>query len=95
MAVGAGVSVWHVYLLECADGTLYCGVTNNLAKRVQQHNGVISGGACYTKGRRPVRLLTSRACSCRSAALLLERVVKARPRAAKRDFLQHGDSRAC
>ncbi|MDR0816743.1 MAG: GIY-YIG nuclease family protein [Desulfovibrio sp.] len=95
MVVSAGASVWHVYLLECADGTLYCGVTNNLAKRVQQHNGVIPGGARYTKGRRPVRMLTSRACTCRRSALLLERVVKASPRAAKRDFLQNGDSRAC
>ncbi|MDP2951592.1 MAG: GIY-YIG nuclease family protein [bacterium] len=44
-----------VYILECADKTLYAGCTNNLEKRVQQHNES-KGGAHYTKIRRPVVL---------------------------------------
>lgn len=81
---------WHVYLLECADGTLYCGVTRDLQRRVAQHNGLKPGGARYTRGRRPVRLLASRACQLKSAALRLECAIKARPRAQKMDFLLSG-----
>lgn len=46
---------FYVYILECADQTLYIGATNNLTKRVQQHNSAVAG-AKYTKARRPVVL---------------------------------------
>ncbi|MBI5220326.1 MAG: GIY-YIG nuclease family protein [Candidatus Liptonbacteria bacterium] len=46
---------YHVYILECADGSLYVGCTNNLKKRVAQHNES-RRGAHYTKIRRPVTL---------------------------------------
>ena len=45
----------YTYLLECSDGTLYCGWTNDLEKRVNAHNS--GRGAKYTKPRRPVRLV--------------------------------------
>ena len=79
---------WHVYLLECADKTLYCGVTKDPATRLAQHNGTLPGGARYTGGRRPVRFLASRVCGNKSEALKLERAVKARPRAEKLSCLQ-------
>ena len=44
----------YTYLLRCADGTLYCGWTNDLDKRVAAHNA--GAGAKYTKPRRPVEL---------------------------------------
>lgn len=44
----------YTYILECSDGTLYCGWTNDLAKRVKAHNE--GKGAKYTKARRPVVL---------------------------------------
>jgi putative endonuclease len=47
-----------VYILECADETLYVGCTNNLEKRLHQHNNLKSG-AHYTKIRRPVNLVYS------------------------------------
>lgn len=50
---------WIVYLLLCGDGTLYCGITRDIKRRIAQHNGEIKGGAKYTAGRRPVRLLSS------------------------------------
>ena len=81
---------WYVYLLECADTTLYCGITRDPAARLEQHNGMLPGGARYTAGRRPVRLLASRACGTKSEALKLERAVKARPRADKLSFLLAG-----
>lgn len=45
----------YTYLLECADGSLYCGWTNHLNERVQAHNA--GKGAKYTKSRRPVQLV--------------------------------------
>jgi putative endonuclease len=46
----------HVYILKCADETLYVGCTNNLEKRLHEHNHA-KNGAHYTKIRRPVELL--------------------------------------
>jgi putative endonuclease len=46
--------MWYVYLLECSDGSLYCGITNNLEKRIEAHNN--KKGAKYTKSRLPVKL---------------------------------------
>ena len=92
---GGAATHWHVYLLECADGTLYCGVTTDLARRLAQHNGLVPGGARYTSGRRPVRLLTGRVCAHKSAALRLECAVKARPRAEKILFLRQGVVAPC
>ena len=47
---------WFVYVVECRDGSYYCGITNNVEKRVDAHN-TKSTGAKYTKTRRPVKLL--------------------------------------
>ena len=87
----ANAAAWLVYLLECADGTLYCGITTNMDRRLGQHNGQINGGARYTRGRRPVRLLASRACDGKSAALRLEKAVKSRARTHKLHFLLSGE----
>ncbi|MEG2676465.1 MAG: GIY-YIG nuclease family protein, partial [Clostridia bacterium] len=44
--------MFYIYILECADGTLYCGYTNDIVARVATHNA--GKGAKYTKGRLPV-----------------------------------------
>ena len=49
---------YFVYILECADKSLYVGCTNNIEKRLKQHNNSKSG-AHYTKIRRPVKLIYS------------------------------------
>ena len=87
----ANTAAWLVYLLECADGTLYCGVTNNMDRRLSQHNGQIPGGARYTRGRRPVLLLANRACGDKSEALRLEKAVKSRHKTHKLQFLLSGE----
>lgn len=47
--------IWHLYLLRCADGSLYCGITTNTGRRLRQHqNGTASK---YTRCRRPVALV--------------------------------------
>lgn len=72
---------WVCYLLNCADGTLYCGVTNDLQKRVAAHNG--NEGAKYTRGRTPVRLVYVEQCPDKSAALKREMQIKKLPRSKK------------
>jgi putative endonuclease len=46
--------LWFLYVLQCADGTLYTGITTDPARRLKQHNA--GRGASYTKARRPVEL---------------------------------------
>ena len=78
---------WKVYLLECADGSYYCGVAKYLERRLAQHNGVQPGGAKYTRSRRPVKLLAFRVCPDKRSAYSLEYAVKAAPRGKKLDVL--------
>lgn len=80
--------MWFVYLLECADGTLYCGVTTDLARRILEHNGELPGGARYTRARRPVRLAASHTCEHRAAACCLESRIKRLPKKEKIPTLQ-------
>ncbi|MBU0621037.1 MAG: GIY-YIG nuclease family protein [Gammaproteobacteria bacterium] len=74
-------NVWICYLLQCADNTLYCGITNDLGKRLAAHNA--GEGAKYTRGRTPVILKYSEPCADKSAALKREMEIKALSRAEK------------
>ena len=67
---------WHVYVLQCADGTLYTGVARDLQKRLLQHNGAQAGGSKYTRGRRPVQLMWSDTAADRSVAQQREAAIK-------------------
>ena len=69
-------AIWQVYLLQCADQSLYVGVTTDLARRLQQHNGQLAGGARYTQARRPVALVWSEACDSRSDAQQREHALR-------------------
>ena len=77
---------WFVYIVECADGTYYTGVTKNLERRVREHN-VSKKGAKYTKSRRPVRLVAHIVVNSVSDALKLESKVKKQKRQNKIAFL--------
>lgn len=79
--------MWHVYIVECFDGTLYTGITNNLEKRIETHNQ--GKGAKYTRGRRPVKLLCSVEREDRIAALRHEARVKKMPKNKKLMFLSY------
>lgn len=60
--------------MRCADGTLYCGITNNVVKRIAAHNA--GTAAKYTRVRRPVELVFSEDCADRSAASRREMAIK-------------------
>lgn len=65
-----------VYLLQCADGTLYTGISSDLERRLAQHNGERPGGPRYTRGRRPVTLMWSTPAADRATALRREAAIK-------------------
>lgn len=67
---------WSVYILRCADGTLYTGIARDLPRRLRQHNGELAGGPKYTRGRRPVQLLWSDAAVDRASAQQREAAIK-------------------
>lgn len=72
---------WHCYILACADGTLYTGITNDLEKRLAAHNqGTAS--KC-TRSRLPVRLVFAEPFPDRATASRREAQIKRLPRAAK------------
>ena len=70
----------YTYILHCADGTLYCGWTNDLKKRLHAHNS--GTGAKYTKSRRPVTLAYYEACETKE-------------RGADQSWLQYGSVHGC
>jgi putative endonuclease len=72
---------WFVYMVRCADGSLYTGCTNNLTRRVAAHND--GKGARYTRSRRPVTLVFRRRVKDRGAALSQEARLKRLTRAEK------------
>ena len=67
---------WLIYILECIDGSLYCGITNNLEKRLKQHKGEIKGGAKYTRSHWPCKLVYKEKSASRSQALKREAIIK-------------------
>ena len=87
--------IWHVYLLRCADGSLYCGVSTDVERRIRQHNGELTGGARCTRARRPVRLAACAACPDQGSALRLERKIKALPKREKLKFLREKGNMPC
>ena len=72
---------WHIYIIECSDGSLYTGITKDLDKRITAHND--GRGAKYTKSRRPVRLRYSEPAADRKNASQREYAIKSLRKAEK------------
>jgi len=81
---------WFVYLLRCADETLYCGITNDLDRRTAAHQ---DGQVKYTRGRRPVMVVWAEPAADRSAASRRELAVKRLDRRRKLALIATGDDR--
>ncbi len=72
---------WTVYILQCTDGTLYTGITNDLERRIAEHEA--GQGAKYTKGRGPFQLVYQESCEDRGLASKRESEIKSLDRKAK------------
>ena len=66
---------WIVYIVRCADGSLYTGITKDVTRRCQQHNAGMASR--YTRSRRPVKLIYQEAHPDQSSALKREAAIKA------------------
>ena len=78
--------MYYCYIVRCADGTLYTGVTTELARRLKEHNA--GQGARYTAGRRPVQLVWKEKHPSRSSAQRRETQIKRLPRAEKEALIR-------
>ena len=76
---------WHVYIIECNDGSFYTGITSDLDKRITAHNG--GHGAKYTKSRRPVHLRYIEPASDRGQASQREHAIKSLRKSAKLELI--------
>lgn len=80
---------WFLYILKCRDNTLYTGITNDLSRRLTQHNN--GTASRYTRSRLPVRLIYQEPCRGRSSALKKEYKLKQLSRADKEEYIRgHG-----
>lgn len=86
----AGPRGWTVYLLRCADGSLYAGITVDLAARVATHNA--GRGSRYTRARLPVEVAWSKSQQPGTDARRLERALKKLPRADKLRLVDGDDT---
>ena len=78
---------WKLYILQCADGSLYTGITTDVEKRIAAHNA--GKGAKYTRGRRAVVPVYTETCGDHSAALKREAEMKKLTRQEKEAFLMN------
>ncbi len=82
------MSPWYVYLLRCSDGSLYCGITKDPDRRVQEHNDGI--GCRYTRSRRPVQIVWSTDTLTKSEAYKEEYRIKRLSKTAKEELAAEG-----
>ncbi len=76
---------WFLYILQCNDGTLYTGITNDLSRRLAQHGD--GNGSRYTRTRRPITLIYQEPCRGRSGALKKEHAVKQLSKKGKEKYI--------
>ena len=81
------VSDWYVYMVRCADDSLYTGITRDVEKRVDEHNCSDQLGAKYTRFRRPVKLVYQETLPSRSAATRREIEIKGLSRQEKESLI--------
>ena len=72
---------WIVYILECSDKSLYTGITNDLERRLEEHN--TGKGAKYTKHRNPLKVRYTECQDSKGAALIREAAIKSLARLEK------------
>lgn len=76
-----------VYMVRCADNSLYTGITTDITRRINQHNGVRSDGSRYTRSRRPVTLVYTQNARSKAMALRLEARIKSKSKTLKEQLI--------
>ena len=79
---------WYLYLVRCRDGSLYTGITTDVARRLAEHRGSGGAGAKYLRGRGPLTLVFQKKVGGQSLALGVERKVKKLSKARKEELVQ-------
>ncbi len=82
------MSDWYVYMLRCADGSLYTGITTDPARREREHNSGSRLGARYTRARRPVQIVYQECAQSRAQAARRENEIKGLTRLAKEALIE-------
>lgn len=81
------MSDWYVYIVRCADDSLYTGIARDVEKRLDEHNGNDKLGAWYTRFRRPVNLVYKETMASRSVAARRESEIKRLSRQEKESLI--------
>jgi putative endonuclease len=76
-------SIWFVYLIRCADGSLYCGIATDVGRRFGEHEEGAPKGAKYTRGKGPLELVFQKEIGSRSEACKEELRIKKLSKKAK------------
>jgi len=79
---------WHLYLIRCRDGSLYTGITTDVARRLAEHQENKGAGAKYLRGREPLVLVFQKKLGSRSMALGVESKVKKLSKARKEELIR-------
>ena len=82
---------WHLYLVRCHDGSLYTGITTNVARRFVEHLENYGAGAKYLRGRGPLKLVFQKKLGGRSLALSVESKVKKLSKTRKEELIRNGE----
>ena len=82
------MSAWFIYIIRCADNSLYTGITKDISRRVNEHNSDNVLAAKYTRGRRPVELVYKETFANRSTASRREYEIKKMSRPEKEQLIQ-------
>jgi putative endonuclease len=79
---------WFVYILRCADGSFYTGITTDVERRIREHNHGGNQAAAYTRSRRPVTLVYQENCSGRPGAARREAAIRKLGRKEKENLVR-------
>ena len=79
---------WYLYLVRCHDGSLYTGITTNVARRFAEHQENNGAGAKYLRGKGPLMLVFQKKLGSRSLALGVENRVKKLPKVRKEELIR-------
>jgi putative endonuclease len=86
-AVNKIMQDWYLYLVRCKDGSLYTGITTDVARRFAEHQGSSGKGAKYLRSRKPLALVFQKKLGSRKLAIVIELKVKRLSKAKKEELI--------